>query len=360
MAQARLKVVVENDPFLRLVELVLDPDAEPARMLAFADFFMHDVPDFSAWCVRLRNSLPRLGGAHVVLVDSVEQLHAELPDAHVVVTESLPIGPAELNAAPNLKAVQKYGLSMRNIDLPAAHARGVVVLGLRRRANIACAEHVMTLMLTLAKRITELAGRISEGQLAEIGYPYKPFDRRITPGSNWGRIGGIKVLHESTVGIIGMGEIGKELAVRARAFGMNVIYNQRNPLDATEEAALGLRYLPLDDLLAQSDWVVPQLPESPSTRHILNSTNLAGIKRGAVIVNVSRPDVIDRDALISGLQSGRIGGFGLDPQYQTPGADNDLLLDLPNVVLTPHIAAQPRFNAIRDFEELFNQLEKET
>jgi phosphoglycerate dehydrogenase-like enzyme len=358
MTAPRLKVVVENDPFLRMVPLVLDPETSPEMMTAFADFFSHDVPDFAGWCADLRAGLPHLGGARVVLVDTQEEMARELPDCAVIVTESLTVGAAEMAAAPHLRAIQKYGLSLRNIDTAAATDRGIPVLGLRRRANIACAEHVMALMLALAKRITELAGKISVAQLAPMGYPHRPFDRRYTPGSNWARIPGVRMLHDSTIGIIGMGEIGKEVAIRARAFGMQLLYHQRTPLPASEEAALGLRYCALDALLARSDWIVPQLPHTPSTTHLLNRENLAHAKPGAMIVNVSRPGVIEREAILDGLRSGRIGGFGLDPQYQTPGSDTDELLAFPNVVLTPHIAAQPRFNATRDFEELFTQLEE--
>jgi phosphoglycerate dehydrogenase-like enzyme len=359
MPQPRLKIVVENDPFLRIVPLVLDPDTDPARMNAFADFFAHDVPDFRAWCENLRARLPKLGGARVVLVDTDADLTVELAECDVIVTEALTIDQRTLDGAPNLRAVQKYGTSLRGIDVAAAQARGVAVLTLRRRANIACAEHVLALMLSLAKRLPELTGRISEAQLAAVGYPYRPFDRRVTPGSNWARIDGIRLLHDTTLGVIGMGEIGKEIALRARAFGMTVLYHQRTRLSDDDEQTLGVQYRSLDALLAQSDWVVPQLPQSPATRHIMNADNMAKIKPGAVIVNVSRPDVIERDAVIHGLTTGRIGGFALDPQYQTPGSDDDILLTMPNVLLTPHIAAQPRFNAIKDFEDLFTNLEEE-
>lgn len=358
MTTPRLKVVVENDPFLRMVPLVLDPEASPEMMAAFADYFSHDVPDFAGWCADVRSRLPHLGGARVVLVDTAEEVARELPDCHVVVIESLGVGAQEMAAAPNLRAIQKYGLSLRNIDTEAAARRGIAVLGLRRRANIACAEHVMALILALAKRIAELAGKISVAQLEPMGYPYRPFDRRHSPGSNWARIPGVRMLHDSTIGIIGMGEIGKEVAIRARAFGMQVVYFQRTRLPVAEETALGLRYSTLADLLARSDWIVPQLPHTPATTHLLNRENLAHMKPGAMIVNVSRAGVIQREAILDGLRTGRIGGFALDPQYETPGSDTDELLTFPNVVLTPHIAAQPRFNATRDFEELFTQLEE--
>src|SRR5262249_23247865 len=132
--------------------------------------------------------------------------------------ESLRVGNEELAAGKELRVVQKYGLNLRNIDDAACAARGIKVLTIRRRANIACAELAIAPMLTLAKKLHRLAGRISVEQLREIGYAYKPFDRRHTPNSNWPRISGLRVLNGTTLGIIGLGEIGREIAIRAAAF----------------------------------------------------------------------------------------------------------------------------------------------
>ena len=97
-------------------------------------------------------------------------------------------------------------------------------------------------MLTLAKKLHRLAGRISVERLAELGYPYKPFDRRHTPNSNWPRISGLRTLNEATLGIIGLGEIGREIAIRAAAFGMRILYHQRTP-PARGRGARGQRQL---------------------------------------------------------------------------------------------------------------------
>ena len=207
-------------------------------------------------------------------------------------------------------------------------------------------------MLALAKMTVRLAGRISVETLAELGYHYQPFDRRHTPNSNWARIAGVRMLHGATLGIIGLGEIGREIALRAAAFGMRTLYTQRRRLPDAEERALAVAYAPLDTLLADSDWVIPQLPGSPSTRHFIGRAELAHMKPTACIVNVSCPDVIDRAALIEALRSRRLGGFALDPQYEAPGRSDDELLAFDNVILTPHLAAQPRFNALNDFEDL--------
>lgn len=352
----RLRLVVEDDPFPRMLRDFLDPAAPPERTAALADFFAHDLPDFTAWRERLRAAAGPLYPAEVVLAGSQEDLRAALPGAVAVVTESLVVGSEELARADRLRAVQKYGTILRNIDAAACAARGVRVLTLRRRANIACAEHAIALMLALAKKLDRIAGRISAEQLREAGYDPRPFDRRHVPNSNYGRIGGLALLYGATLGVIGMGEIGRELALRANAFGMRVLYHQRTRLADDEEQSLQVEYRRLEELLAASDWVCPQLPGGPATRGFLDAGRLALMKPGARLVNVARAELVDRAALLDALRSGRLGGCALDPLYEEPGRADDELLAFDNVILTPHIAAQPRFNALSDFEELVGNL----
>jgi phosphoglycerate dehydrogenase-like enzyme len=268
------------------------------------------------------------------------------------------VGPDELACAGRLKVVQKYGAVLRNIDVAACAAAGIKILGVRRRANIACAEHAFALMLALARRMHRINNRISIEQLSAAGSSYKAFDRRHVPGANWGRITGTRSLHGSTIGIIGLGEIGREIALRAIAFEMNVLYFQRTRLPASEEEMLRAAYQPLDSLLAQSDWVVPQLPGGASTRHLIDHSELALMKPGACLINVSRADVVERSAVIAALRSGHLGGFALDPLYEEPGRADDELLTFDNVILTPHMAGSPRFNGLKDIEELVTGLAK--
>ncbi len=186
-----------------------------------------------------------------------EELRAALPGSRALIVEGLKVGREELAASANLAVVQKFGALPRNIDAAACEAQGVTRAHLRRRVNCACAEMAFALMLTLAKKLNRVLGRISVEQLAEAGYPYKPFDRRHTPNSNWPRIAGVRILYDSTIGIIGLGEIGCEVALRAAAFGMRTLYYQRTRLPEAEERALNATYVPLATLLAESDWVVP-------------------------------------------------------------------------------------------------------
>ena len=352
-------LVVENDRFARIVQLVLDPNASAERFAAYADFFAHDEPDFAGWCERVRARAPNLFPAEVRLVNSHAELRANIADARGAIVESIAIGGDDIAAAKRLGAIHKYGVGLRDIDIAACAGRGIKVLTIRRRANIACAETAIGLMLTLAKKLHRLAGRISPEQLAAIGYPYKPFDRRHAPNSNWPRISGIRMLRDSVLGIVGLGEIGREIALLAKAFGMRMLYYQRTRLPEAEEQDLDVRYAPLDALLAESDWVIPQLPSSASTVNLIGRAQIARMKPGACIVNVSRADVVERAAVIDALRSGHLGGFALDPLYEEPGRSDDELLQFDNAVLIPHIAAQPRFNALDEISDMIAALARE-
>src|SRR6516225_4130997 len=179
-------LIVEDDVWARLIGVVLDPSTSRERWAAFADFMSPDLPDFRGWCDQVIKAAGSLYPSDVRLVGSRAQMHDNLESAQAIVTESLSFGPQELALAPRLKAVHKYGTILRNIDVAACAARGVKVLGVRRRANIACAEHAFALMLALARRIDALNGVISIDRLPGGHRPYAPFDRRHTPGANWG------------------------------------------------------------------------------------------------------------------------------------------------------------------------------
>jgi phosphoglycerate dehydrogenase-like enzyme len=160
------------------------------------------------------------------------------------------------------------------------------------------------------------------------------------------------MLYGTTLGILGFGEIGRELALRAASFGMRVLYYQRSVLSPDDEAQYQAAYAPLDVLLAESDWVSVQLPLTEATRGFLDRDRLARMKPGAVLINTARAEIVDRDAVLDAVRSGHLGGFALDPLYEEPGRNDDELLQFDNVILTPHTAAQPRFNALNDIEEM--------
>lgn len=349
-------IVVENDPFPRLLQAFLDAEDIPERTAAIADFVAHDIADYPAWLERARERARGLYPAEVRLASTQEELRARLRDADAVVTESLTIGREELEIAKRLRVVHKYGTVLRNIDAAACAERQVKVLKVRRRANIACAEHALGLMLALAKKLNRVGGLISIEQLRAAGYAPQRFDSRYTSNSNWARIGGMRTLYGSTLGIVGFGEIGREVAIRAVAFGLRVVYYQRTRVPEAEERQYQVEYRTLDRLLAESDWVCPLLPSNSGTRGMIDRTRLAQMKCGACLVNVARAELVERAALLEALASGRLGGLGLDTFYEEPGSADDPLLRFDNAIITPRIAAQPRFNAFGDIEQIMVQL----
>lgn len=352
-----MKFVVENDSFLRLIQVVLDPNAPKERFDAFAHFCKHDTPDFLGWCDGIRAPARNIYPADVHLVDSQSELLENAPGASVIVVEELTVGGKEVAAAGNaLRFVHKYGFTTRNIDGAACEAVGVKVLTIRRRANISTAEQGLMLMLGLARQLTSNANLISVEQLKNAGYEPTTYDRSHTPNGNWARIPGMVTLYRKQLGIVGLGEIGRELALRALALGMPIVYTQRTRLPEEVEQQYQATYCSLDELLAESDFVSLHLPRGPATVNFIGARELSTIKPGAFLINVSQPTLVDREALRQSLASGRLGGYGLDTFYEEPGDANDPLLKFPNVVITPHLGGSPRWNSLDDIEEVIVRL----
>jgi glyoxylate reductase len=348
------RIVIEEDHFLKIVPVVLDPAIPEAHRRAVADFFAHDEPDFLGWCGRLQQRLPGLYPAQVTFAADEADLAAQIADADGIVVESFRIDDEVLSGAPRLAIVHKFGTITANIDLAACAKRGVAVATLRRMVNVAVAEQACALMLALAKRIGEFSGVVEEAALRDAGLRVRPRQSRYIGYSNFAGITGLKTVLGATLGIVGFGEVGREVARRARAFEMEVVYFQRTPLAATVEQELGARYLPLNDLMAQADYILVQLPSNDSTRGLIGRDALRRIKPGAVLIDVARPELIDHDALVEALEADRLGGLGLDVLYSEPADPSEPLLRYRdrNVILMPHTAIGSRANALHDVETL--------
>ena len=357
MTSPHFKFVVENDTFLRLIQVVLDPSAPAERMEAFAHFCLHDLPDFRGWCDRIRAQAQNLFPLEVRLVDSQEELLTNLPNASVAVVEELSFGAKEIGAAGStLKFVQKYGFTTRNIDEDACSKTDAKVLTIRRRANISTAEQGLMLMLALARQVTQNANLISIDQLKAAGYTPTTYNRAHTPNGNWARIPNMVTLYQRQLGIVGLGEIGRELALRAIALGMRIVYAQRTRLPTAVEQQYQATYMELDELLASSDFISLHLPRSPATVSFIGERELARIKTRAFLINVSQPNLVERNALCRALASGRLGGYGLDTFYEEPGDASDPLIKFPNFIVTPHLGGSPRWNSLDDIEEVIVNL----
>jgi phosphoglycerate dehydrogenase-like enzyme len=191
------KILIEEDHFLKIVPVVLDPSTSAAHRRAVADFFSHDLPNFPGWIERLNTRLPGLAPAEIVFVADQAELKSKISDADAVITESLIIDGSVLAPARRLALVQKFGTIMTNIDLAACAERGVAVSTLRRTGNIAVAEQAFALLIALAKRIAPLAGMVEAAELEAAGWRIRPRSPYIGY-SNFAGITGLKTLFGAT------------------------------------------------------------------------------------------------------------------------------------------------------------------
>lgn len=254
-----------------------------------------------------------------------EELAAAMARADVLVPTITDTIDAGLLAAagPRLKLIANYGAGVDHIDVATARSRGILVTNTPGAVTEDTADMVMALILAVTRRIPEGLAEMQSGAwdgwspMAHLG----------------GRIGGRRL------GILGMGRIGQAVARRARAFGMQVHYHNRRRLHAEVEAGLEATWWEsLDQMLARMDVISVNCPHTPSTFHLLNARRLKLLKPTAVVVNTSRGEVIDENALTRGLREGSIAGAGLDV-FERGREVNPRLRELPNVVLLPHMGS---------------------
>lgn len=234
-----------------------------------------------------------------------------------------------LDACPRLRIVAGVLKGHDNIDVAACTRRGVWVTVLPDLLTAPTAELVVGLMLAVMRRIVEGDAHVRGGQFT--GW------RPVLYGTS---------LAGATVGIIGMGRLGRAVACRVRAFDARVVYADREPLPATSERELGARRVLLPELLAASDVVVPLVPLSESTRHLLGAGALGQVRPGAVVVNAGRGSVVDEKAVAAALEAGRLGGYAADVfafedqrSPRRPAGIPERLLAHPRTVFTPHLGS---------------------
>ncbi len=226
-----------------------------------------------------------------------------------------------LEQAPRLQIISNYGAGVDNINLTLATAKGIVVTNTPDEVMEPTAELTMALMLSLARRVTEMDRRLRQDK------------RRV----KWGVMENLGMtLQGKTLGIVGMGRIGKATARRARAFGMQIIYCRRSRMTEQEEKEYEARYVTLDTLLRTADVVSLHVPLTEDTRHLIGEEQLERMKPSAILVNTARGAVVDEQALIRALQQKKITGAALDVFEHEPEIP-DTLLAMDNVVAVPHI-----------------------
>ena len=350
-------ILVEEDRVLRLIQVILDPQTTAERLAAFADFNSTDQADFSGWLSEIRASLKTLYPSEVKLINSQEEMHQHLPNADVVIVESLNFGETELALAKKLSVVYKFGTNLDNVDQQACKNHVVPFFSLRRRTNTAMAEHTMMCILALAKRLPLINGLITKDRLAAANYSFRPYDTRHTAGANFARVPQLITLKGCTLGLLGCGEIGQEVALMAKAFGMKTLYHKRQVLSPEQETSLGLEYRSFDDLFFESTFLSVHVPFSDATKDLVNASSLARMPKGSFLINTSRAPIVNHDALVDALNSGQLAGAACDVHYTEPATENEPLLSMNQVILSPHLGGGSRMNGLLDATEMLLNIE---
>jgi glyoxylate reductase len=277
---------------------------------------------------------------HPAAVDQLKQVAdveiwpEEFPPAKSVLIEKIgafdgmismlndPLDAEVLEAASRLKVISQMAVGFDNIDVKAATRLGIAVGHTPGVLTETSADFAWALLMDAARRVSEADRQVHDGI-------WKPWGPDVLTGVD---------VYGATLGLIGMGRIGKAVARRAKGFNMRVLYhNRRRDNDAENE--LGVEYVSLETLLQTSDFVSLHLNYSPEAYHLINESNLALMKPDAILINTARGAVIDADALYNALIKKQISGAALDVFNPEPIPTDHPLLALPNVVITPHIAS---------------------
>ncbi|WP_029048821.1 hydroxyacid dehydrogenase [Cupriavidus sp. amp6] len=254
-------------------------------------------------------------------VDRRAELLDALPGAQaLIVRNRTQVDAALLAGAPSLRVVGRLGVGLDNIDVDACRERGIRVIPAAGANARSVAEYVVTTAALLLRGAYGSSAQVAAGQWPRA---------RLSEGRE--ALG-------KTLGLVGFGDIGRQAAALAQAFGMQVVAH--DPMLSAADPAwarTGVRSVALDALLAQSDAVSLHVPLVAATRHLLDAQRIAGMKRGAVLINTARGGVVDEAALAQALRNGHLGGAALDVFEHEPLPAGSVLADVPNLILTPHI-----------------------
>lgn len=281
--------------------------------------------------------LKGISGFEVVLKTGMDEaeLVRTIPEFHAVVVRSATkITRKVVEAASNLKLIVRAGIGLDNVDVEAAREKGIQVANTPAATSISVAEHTFGLML----------GAVRQHGRANLSMKEHKWEKKTLSGTE---------LYGKTLGIIGIGRIGQEVAKRALAFGMKVI-----AYDIVKvETPIEIQQASLDELLTQADIVTLHLPLTKETRHMISGKEFEKMRAGVVLVNAARGGVVDEAALLEALNSGKVKAAGLDVFEKEPPVDFSLV-DHPNVIVTPHIGAAAEEGQKRAGLEVVNILKE--
>lgn len=259
-----------------------------------------------------------------------EAIVASAPDADFILADAIsPVTADMIDALPNLKLIHSEGVAFNAIDIARAKEKGIFVCNNRGANAVAVAEQTILLMLGLLKNVCAADRAVREGKQIQI--------------KEHMMVAGIGELAGAKVGLLGFGDIAKQVAVRCSAFGAEVFYNKRSPLSAEEEAKWGnAKYMELDELVSTCDFISIHVPVSPSTKEMVNDDFFAKMKDGSYLVNTARGEIVDNAACLAALKSGKLAGAGFDTIAPEPVQADNILVDLPEelrdkVLYSPHV-----------------------
>ncbi len=254
-----------------------------------------------------------------IVVSNPKEYEPHLADCDAMLVRSaVKVKPDVLAKAPKLRVIGRAGVGVDNVDLPAATAAGVLVMNTPGGNAVSVAEHTVALMLALARMIPAASASTLSGK----------WEKKKFLGNE---------LRGKTLGVVGLGNIGQEVVRRASGFEMKIIASDPyvNPATAAD---LGVTLLSLDEVLQQSDYITLHVAMTPETKGMINAASIASMRDGVRIINCARGELVDQDALVAALQSGKVAGAGLDVFTPEPLPEGHPLLSAPNLIATPHIA----------------------
>jgi len=299
-------------------------------------------PKQSDAVLEIARSLTPAGFELLIADIGTPEFYAAAAQAEYYLGLARQMGGEFFRSAPNMKLVQLLSAGYDRVDIEAARKAKVPVSNNGGANAIAVAEHTIMLILAVLKRVVRFHNDVVAGKWRVGGFD----DQRVYE------------LSRKTLGIVGLGNIGKKVARRAAAFDMVVQYYDIARLTEAEEDALGVRFVLLPELLRTSDVVSLHVPLDDSTRHLLGAREFAQMKPGAILINTCRGPVVDEAALHAALKSGQVAGAGLDVLVEEPPAPNHALFSLPNVTLTPHSAGPTWENWTARFRNGFDNIQR--
>jgi glycerate dehydrogenase len=251
------------------------------------------------------------------------EVAGRIAEADIVITNKVPVSGQALQSAPRVKLIAVAATGTDIIDIEACRKRGIVVSNIRNYAINTVPEHTFALILTLRRSILSYRDSVLKGRWQEAGQ-FCFFDHPI------------RDLAGSTLGVIGDGVLGKAVADLGKAFGMRVLFS-----DYKGTTGMGPLYTPFEQVLRQSDVITLHTPLIPTTRNMIGAAEFAVMERRPLLINAARGGLVDEDALAEALREGRLAGAGFDvATIEPPPKDHVLmrLLEMPNFILTPHVA----------------------